>query len=135
MLVWGLELPVEAYHRTFSHSILLYAALTLAWRIRRPAALKCVSPLLFLAVLSSHSLYDMLCTADASDHGVMLFWPLVDDRFGWPIFVPLYRVFADSPFTWSGAAAFTLLECLLAWPFWRASRLMTRKASWSRVDG
>ena len=118
ILVWGFGLPIEAYHRTFSHSLLFGAAMALLWMVIRPIRLKAISPVLIFAVLLSHSLVDMLCTADALDHGVVFFWPLSDYRMGWPILVPLYLWFGTSPFSVTGALRFTLLEILLAAPLW-----------------
>lgn len=117
-LVWGLGLPVEIYHRTFSHSLAFFLVLTVFWARWQPGGLGQVSPALFVVVLSTHSLMDLLCTADAADHGVMLFWPFSDQRFGWSVLVPLYRLFAESPFTLPGALRFTLLELALAVPLW-----------------
>ncbi len=68
----------------------------------------------------------MLCTADVADHGVMLLWPVITERWGWAALVPLYRLFADSPFSLSGALRFTLLETLLAAPLWGMGRLLLR---------
>ena len=123
ILVWGLGLPVRTYHRTFSHSLILSVLLALVWTFIRPKRLQQVSPRLLLAVLLSHSLLDMLCTADSFDHGVMFFWPFDQYRMGWPVLVPLYQVFAPSPFTISGALQFTLLEAVLMVPLWAIARL------------
>ena len=122
VLVWGFGLPIEIYHRTFSHSLLFGAAMTLLWVAIRPIRLKAIPPVLIFAILLSHSLVDVLCTADALDHGVVFFWPLSDYRLGWPILVPLYLWFGSSPFSVTGALRFTLLEMLLAVPLWLLTR-------------
>ncbi len=121
ILVWGWGWEMGPHHRTFSHSLLFFAGLTLLWIFVRPRRLGSVSAPLFFAVLCSHSLLDLLCTADVS-HGVMLFWPLLDWRLGWPVLVPLYQAFALSPFSLHGAVNFTLLEMALALPLWMCSR-------------
>ena len=56
----------------------------------------------------------------------MLLWPFTNTRFGWPVLVPLYRLLADSPFSLRGAALFTLLEILLAWPLWMLGQTLVR---------
>ncbi len=123
-LVWGLGLPIGIYHRTFSHSLLFGASMALLWMAIRPIRLRAISPVLIFFVVVSHSLVDMLSTADALDHGVVFFWPFSDYRMGWPILVPLYLWFGPSPFSVVGALQFTLLEVLLAAPLW----LLTRSA-------
>ncbi len=122
LLVWGFGLPIQSFHRTFSHSLLVQAAAALVWWRVRPMRLQGLGPFLFFLILASHSTYDVLCTADSADHGVMAFWPVTLERFGWPVFVPIYRIFGESPFSWQGFLSFTALECFLAWPFWRLSR-------------
>lgn len=116
LLVWGLQLSPSLYHRTWSHSLLFFAVLAGLWRWLRPRRLQGISPTLFLAVAASHSLLDLLCTADAADHGIMLFWPVSQVRLGWPVLVPIYRLLAESPFSVTGALWFTGLELLLALP-------------------
>ena len=74
-------------------------------------------------LLASHSVVDLACTADVMDHGVELFWPLLDVRLGWPVLVPLYRLFAESPFSLQGALLFTFLELMLALLLWFLMRL------------
>lgn len=124
LLVWGLDLPRAEYHRTFSHSIVFCLVVAVIWAFIRPRALRNVSSGLCFAVLLSHAALDILCTADTVDHGVLLLWPLNDYRFGYPVLVPLYRLFGDSPFSLEGAWRFTLLECLLAIPFWYTARVL-----------
>ena len=123
-LVWAFDLPIREYHRTFSHSLVFFVGLTLIWAWLWPRRLRIVTPTAFFLALASHSMLDLLCTADAYDHGVMLFWPLSEVRLGWPVLVPLYGLFAQSPFSLQGAASFTLLELALAWPFWKAGRAL-----------
>lgn len=98
-LVWEWGLPMSTYHRTFSHSLAFFVCLVVLWKVLCPSRLRSVTPTLFLVVLLSHSALDVICTADAVYHGVMLFWPFVHYRVGWPILVPLYRLFASSPFS------------------------------------
>ena len=97
--------------------------MSLFWAFLRPSFLKEVSPQLVFVLLASHSLVDLACTADVVDHGVELFWPLLDVRLGWPLLVPLYRVFAESPFSLEGACLFTFLELILALLLWLLIRL------------
>lgn len=125
-LVWGLGLPLEQVHRTWSHSLFFALFLTLVWVVVRPGRLKSVSGFLFFSVLISHSLLDLLCTADPSSHGIMLLWPFSQIRLGWPVLVPLYLEFADSPFTLSGALRFTWLELWLSLPLWISARGLSR---------
>ncbi len=124
-LVWGLDLPAQTWHRTFSHSLAAAALLAAAAWAFRPGWLR-LSPRAVFAVYLSHPLLDMLCTADAADHGVMLLWPLSFERFGWAVLVPIYRLFAESPFSAAGALRFTLLEVLLAAPLWVSGRMLLR---------
>ncbi len=126
-LVWGLGLPVDVYHRTFSHSLVAALLLSALYSWFRPPSLKSLAPGVFFVVLISHSLLDILCTADAADHGVMLFWPVSDLRIGWPVLVPLYRQFAESPFSWPGSLRFTVLELLLAGPLWAGVRVLRNR--------
>lgn len=137
--------PLASVHRTFSHSLLFTALLTLLWARAWPARWRLISPGLFFAVLASHSVIDLLCTADRFDHGVMLFWPLSDVRLGWPVLVPLYRLLGESPFSLQGAILFTALEAALAWPFWKIAqtvaelgrqlhRAVNRKARLAEAD-
>lgn len=130
VLVWGFGFPVHIYHRTFSHSLLFAAALALLWVVVRPPRLQTVSSALIFLVLFSHSLVDMICTADVADHGVMLFWPFSRYRSGWPILVPLYLVFGSSPFSLGGAFRFTLLEIILATPLWFTARSIREGVFW-----
>ena len=123
ILVWGLGLPLQHFHRTFSHSLISFALVSLFWAFLRPSFLKEVSPQLVFVLLASHSAVDLACTSDVVDHGVELFWPLLDVRLGWPLLVPLYRVFAESPFSLEGALLFTLLELILALLLWLLIRL------------
>ncbi len=118
MLVWGLGLPLQHFHRTFSHSLISFALVSFLWALLRPNPLNELSPKLVFVLLASHSVIDLACTADVVDHGVQLFWPLLDVRLGWPLLVPLYRVFAESPFSLKGAVLFTLLEAILALLLW-----------------
>lgn len=115
--VWFLGLPMHTFHRTFAHSIPFASALTLLYAWVRPKWLSQISASLFFLVLVSHGLIDLLCTADAYDHGVMLFWPVSTSRWGWSVLVPLYQQFGESPFTLQGALRFSGLELLLA-PLW-----------------
>ncbi len=126
-LVWGLGLPLDVYHRTFSHSLTAAVAVTglYGWLRARIAAFE-LSPFLVFCVYLSHPLLDLLCTADAADHGVMLLWPLSTERFGWAVLVPLYQQFAVSPFSLQGALRFTLLEVLLAVPLWASVAWLRR---------
>jgi len=124
ILVWGLGLPISVYHRTFSHSVLFGLALALLWPLLRPARMKALSFVLVFWILLSHGFIDMICTADAADHGVMLLWPLSTARLGWPVLVPLYRTLGDSPFSLEGALRFTGLEIVLAAPLWWLTRLV-----------
>ncbi|HUG43893.1 MAG TPA: metal-dependent hydrolase, partial [Acidobacteriota bacterium] len=112
----------DSYHRTWSHSAPFAVLLTLVWPRVRPHRLRGISAPLFLAVLMSHGLIDLLCTADAEAHGVMLFWPFADWKLGWPVLVPLYQFFAEDPFSPVGAAWFTFVELFLAAPLWLAAR-------------
>ncbi len=121
-LVWGLGWPVHDFHRTFSHSLPAASLVTALYWALRPAWLKRVSVWVFFAVLASHAVLDMMCTSDAADHGVQLFWPFASARLGWPVLVPLYRLFAESPFSLEGALRFTALEILLAVFLWMAAR-------------
>ncbi|MBI4445020.1 MAG: metal-dependent hydrolase [Acidobacteria bacterium] len=125
-LVRGLGVPLDEFHRTFSHSVVFFAFLTLLWSAVRERLLPTLSCGLFFLALFSHSFLDTLCTADANDHGVMLLWPLSSIRLGWAVLVPLYRPLADSPFHLQGAFLFFLLECVLAYPLWAAVRLVKR---------
>ncbi len=118
ILVWGWGLPLQHFHRTFSHSLVSFAVVGLLWALLRPNFLNELSAKLVFVLLASHSLIDLACTADVVDHGVQLFWPLLDVRLGWPLLVPLYRVFAESPFSLEGALLFTLLESILALLLW-----------------
>ncbi len=118
ILVWGWGLPLQHFHRTFSHSLVSFAVVGLLWALLRPNFLNELSAKLVFVLLASHSLIDLACTADVVDHGVKLFWPLLDVRLGWPLLVPLYRVFAESPFSLEGALLFTLLESILALLLW-----------------
>ena len=86
--------------------------------------MKEITPGVCFLILLSHSLLDMLCTLDPATHGVMLFWPFHDYRFGWPVLVPLYRLFAESPFSVQGALRFIFLEVMLAVPLWVIGRLL-----------
>jgi membrane-bound metal-dependent hydrolase YbcI (DUF457 family) len=124
--VWFLGMPLEAFHRTFSHSLLPVAVATGLFVWFRPARLSAVSGTLFFAVLGSHAVLDMLCTADRLDHGVMLFWPVSDLRLGWPVLVPLYSYFGESPFSPGGFLRFTALEVLLAPLLWLTARVVWR---------
>ena len=130
ILVWGLGLPINIYHRTFSHSLFFCVAMALLWMVIRPARLKAISPLLVAMVLLSHSFLDMLCTADVLDHGVVFFWPLSDYTLGWPTLVPLYLFFGSSPFSFNGAIRFTFLEMLLAGPLWLSARFLRIGLLW-----
>ncbi len=121
-LVWGLGWPVHDYHRTFSHSLPAALLATGIYWLLRPAWLERVSAKVFFAVVASHAVLDMMCTSDAADHGVQLFWPFASARLGWPVLVPLYRLFAESPFSAEGALRFTALEALLAVFLWMAAR-------------
>ncbi len=122
LLVAGFDLPMREFHRTWSHSLLSAAVVGLLWARLRPVRFASISgPLVFL-VLASHGAIDLLCTADAADHGVMWLWPLDTTRYGWPVLVPIYRRLAESPFTAGGALLFTLLEAVLAGPFWAGGR-------------
>jgi membrane-bound metal-dependent hydrolase YbcI (DUF457 family) len=124
ILVWVFGMPAETMHRTWSHSAPFAVLLALIWPRVRPERLRRVSALLFFAVLMSHGLLDLLCTADVEDHGVMLFWPFSGWKLGWPVLVPLYQIFAEDPFSPSGAAWFTFVEILLAAPLWFAARTL-----------
>ncbi|MEE8349695.1 MAG: metal-dependent hydrolase [Acidobacteriota bacterium] len=135
VLVWGFGLPINTFHRTFSHSLLFCVGLALVWWWVRPHRLKALSPALVGAVLLSHGFLDMLCTSDALDHGVVFFWPLSNYHMGWPILVPLYQWFGTSPFSLDGAIRFTLLELLLAAPLWISVRTIRdglRSLAWKR---
>ncbi len=123
VLVWGLGLSLQDFHRTFSHSLISFALVSLLWAFLRPTCLKEVSPQLVFVLLASHSVVDLACTADVMDHGVELFGPLLDVRLGWPVLVPLYRLFAESPFSLQGALLFTFLELMLALLLWFLMRL------------
>jgi membrane-bound metal-dependent hydrolase YbcI (DUF457 family) len=118
ILVWGFGLPIDIYHRSFSHSLLFALTMAFLWTPLRPQRLRAISPGLVFAVLLSHSFLDMLCTADVLDHGVVFFWPLSNYPLGWPTLVPLYLFFGSSPFSFTGAIRFTLLEMLMAVPLW-----------------
>ncbi len=118
ILVWALGLPLQDFHRTFSHSLISFAFVSLLWALLRPNFLNELSPKLVFVLLASHSVVDLACTADVADHGVELFWPVLDLRLGWPLLVPLYRVFGESPFSLKGAVLFTLLELILALLLW-----------------
>lgn len=126
LLVWLFKFPTQEVHRTWSHSIPFALLVSLLWPMIRPRFLKGVSAPLFFAVLMSHGVIDLLCTLDASDHGVMLLWPFSAARFGWPVLVPLYLLFADSPFSAGGALRFTLLELFLAAPLFLLARTLRR---------
>ena len=128
ILVWGFGFSRSSYHRTFSHSLVFFALLVVLWICFRPPRFRDLSPQFCFLVLLSHSLLDMACTADSRDHGVMLFWPLLDSRLGWPLLVPLYQLFAESPFSPVGAFRFSLLELLLAIPLWAGGRLFAQGA-------
>ena len=130
ILVWGFGLPINVYHRTFSHSLLFGVTMALLWMAIRPGRLKAISPFLVFAVLLSHSFVDMLCTADVLDHGVVFFWPLSDYPMGWPALVPLYLFFGSSPFSLAGALRFTFLEMLLALPLWLLVRSVRNGLFW-----
>lgn len=129
VFVWGLGMPIQAWHRTWSHSVLFALALVPIWVLLRPKRLQEISGLLFFSVLASHGFLDLFCTADAADHGVMVFWPLSTARYGWPGLVPLYLSFADSPFSLQGTLRFTFLELLLAPLLWSTARLLRRASS------
>ncbi len=118
ILVWGLGFSLQHFHRTFSHSLISFALVSLLWALLRPGSLNELSPKLVFVLLASHSVVDMACTADVADHGVELFWPVLDLRLGWPLLVPLYRVFAESPFSVKGAVLFALLEAFLGLLLW-----------------
>ena len=122
-LVWCLDLPI-LYHRTFSHSILFALSVAILYRVLLPRYQQRFSAWLVLIALVSHSLVDMICTADAGDHGVMLFWPISELRLGWPLVVPLYARFAESPFSVQGAFRFTLLEIVLAPIYWGSAAVL-----------
>ena len=123
-LVWGFDFARNSYHRTFSHSLFFSFLLVSLWAMVRPSRLKELTPAVCFLVLFSHALLDMLCTREAAEHGVMLFWPLTDHRIGWPVLVPLYELFAESPFSAEGTLRFTLLEVVLAVPLWMCGRLL-----------
>ncbi len=122
ILVVCFGLPLQDFHRTWSHSLPFALVVALFWARFRPQRFAAVSGLVVFAVLASHGAIDLFCTANAADHGVMWFWPLDATRFGWPVLVPVYRVLADSPFTAGGALLFTLLELVLAGPLWMGGR-------------
>jgi len=124
ILVWGFGLPIQVYHRTFSHSILFSLALALLWRSFCPFRLRTLSFMPVLLILLSHGAIDMLCTSDAADHGVMLFWPASSYRAGVPVLVPVYLLVANSPFSPEGALRFLFLESFMAWPLWRFTRIV-----------
>ena len=119
---WGQ--PQFGHHRTWSHSLLFAGSMTVFWSFLRPGFLRKVSPGLFFSVLISHSILDLLCTSDAADHGVAILWPFIDTRYGWPVLVPLYLQFANSPFSLIGAVKFTTLELLLAGPLFFLTGMM-----------
>ena len=118
LLVWMFDVSMSVYHRTFTHSLLFVLLVAALWLAARPKRLQTVSFGLVFLVVASHGFLDMLCTADATDHGVMLFWPLTEHRLGWPVLVPLYRLFASTPFTVRGFVLFTFLEVLLVISLW-----------------
>lgn len=133
ILVWVFGMPADAAHRTWSHSAFFAIALALLWPLMRPGRLRRISAPLFFAVLMSHAAIDLLCTADAADHGVMLFWPFSDLKLGWPVLVPLYEIFAEDPFSLSGAAWFTLVELAISPLLWLVARTL-RGAADSMVN-
>ncbi|RMF84677.1 MAG: metal-dependent hydrolase [Nitrospinota bacterium] len=118
LLVWGLGWPVSSYHRTFSHSLAFAALITMAYTLVTASQRRLLSPWACFVAVSSHPLLDLLCTANAADHGIMVFWPLSRERLGWPVLVPLYRLLAPSPFSLTGALRFTLLEVLISPLLW-----------------
>ena len=124
ILVWGLDLPIALYHRTFSHSLFFALSAAIVYRILLPGLQQRFSAGLVLVASLSHSLVDMICTADAADHGVMLFWPFHQLRLGWPLVVPLYAWFSESPFSVEGAFRFTVLEIVLAPLYWGSAALI-----------
>jgi len=123
-LVWCLDLSIALYHRTFSHSILFALSVAVLYRLLLPGYQHRFSAGLVLLALLSHSLVDMICTADAADHGVMLFWPFSEIRLGWPLVVPLYARFSESPFSAQGAFRFTMLEIVLAPIYWGSAAVL-----------
>ncbi len=134
VLGWGLDFAENPYHRSFSHSLFFFFLLVLLWAMVRPRRLEEFTPGVCFLVLLSHGLLDLLCTDDAARHGVMLFWPFSDHRTGWPVLVPLYRLFAESPFSPEGAALFTLLELGLAVPLWICGRLLRKVMRMSNAE-
>lgn len=119
--VWFLGQSLNTFHRTWSHSLTFALVVAGIWWLCRPERFNRISPLLVFVIVASHAVLDFACTLDVADHGVMFFWPWSDYRIGWAILVPLYLVFGDSPFSWSGALRFSLLEVLLAVPLWLVS--------------
>ncbi len=128
--VWVLGLPLESFHRTFSHSILFAGVAACVFSFLRPRRWKEVSPAIVFMVLVSHGFLDLVCTLDPSHHGVMLLWPLSDTRWGWSVLVPIYQQFGDSPFSVEGALRFTALEMVLAVPLWLFGRACLEGRSW-----
>lgn len=121
----------SAAHRTVAHSLFAALIVTLGFSAfaqmrlkggRRPQWWLPPAAAVFAAV-ASHGVLDLLCTADAADHGVMIFWPLSQTRFGWPVLVPFYRLVGNSPFSVEGFLSFTVLEMSLAGPLWLFGRM------------
>ncbi len=123
-LVWGLNLPLQQFHRTFSHSIGFAVLASLLWKFWRPRQLEGIGARAFLIAWLSHIFIDLLCTLDRADHGLVLFWPISEQRWGWAVLVPLYQLVAETPFTLRGAAGFTLLEVVLAYPLWKTGSFL-----------
>lgn len=128
-LVWGLGWPLDEFHRTFSHSLLFALILTGLWSLLRPRRLRALGPGLFFSILLSHLVLDSLCTANASRYGVMIFWPLSYARFGWPVLVPLYAPFGNSPFSVRSFLLFSLLEVFMALPLALCGALLRKVVS------
>jgi membrane-bound metal-dependent hydrolase YbcI (DUF457 family) len=125
LFVWAFGGSAHTWHRTWSHSIVFALVLTLIWKHVRSGRFKAITPALFFTVLVSHCLVDLVCVQDPLDHGIMIFWPLSEVRLGWPVMVPLYLTFGDSPFSVEGALRFSALELILAAPLWAVSRTLS----------
>jgi membrane-bound metal-dependent hydrolase YbcI (DUF457 family) len=116
------DTTISESHRTWTHSLLFALVLSLLWKWLRPAGMRAVSAVTVFLVVASHAVVDLLCTADALDHGVMLFWPFSELRVGWPVLVPLYQLLAETPFSVWGIVAFTLVESMMAPLLWAMGR-------------
>ncbi|MGI8783880.1 MAG: metal-dependent hydrolase [Acidobacteriota bacterium] len=124
ILVWPLGYSRAQYHRTWTHSLLVAAAVALVVALaharltRKPFSWRPL--LIYFAVVASHGIVDVLMVDNRSEHGVPLFWPFLPERLGWRSpFVPFYELFhPNARNVLRAAVPYTLVELLLGIPVW-----------------